>query len=206
MVVYKIVNMTNNKVYIGQTTRSNPKQRWYYHSRTLTNGLHRNEHLQKSWDKYGKGNFKFIILNENIQSQKELDRLECQYISEYDSLNPEKGYNIREGGSRGNHSEATKKKLSEAGSKYFRENPKAREVIRQQHLGTKLSEETKQKMRDSKKRGGEHHNSKLNDDIVLNIRKSYIPWNVSYNDLAAKYDVDKKTIIRIIQRKTWTHI
>lgn len=65
--------------------------------------------------KYGFENFTFEILKDNIQSKKELDSLEREYIKKYASLTSQNGYNVELGGnSVGKHSEETKRKISEA--------------------------------------------------------------------------------------------
>ena len=55
--VYKIENKTNHKVYVGSTV--NLYHRMYEHSYTLENNIHKNKHLQASWNKYGKDAFEF---------------------------------------------------------------------------------------------------------------------------------------------------
>lgn len=58
--VYKITNMTNNKVYIGSS--SNIKLRLYRHSRALSQNKHANKHLQAAYNLVGKENFIFVVL------------------------------------------------------------------------------------------------------------------------------------------------
>lgn len=59
--------------------------------------------------------FNIEILQDNINSKKELDRREIYYINYYNSTNPNIGYNVELGGnSIGKHSEETKRKISEA--------------------------------------------------------------------------------------------
>lgn len=48
--------------------------------------------------KYGWNNVITEILEDNIPSQEEANQLEIEYIAEYDSRNPEKGYNVGIGG------------------------------------------------------------------------------------------------------------
>lgn len=105
--IYKIANTVNGKVYIGQST--NIKQRWSQHKQHLNGGRHCNEYLQRSWDKYGKDAFEFILLAECRVD--ELDELEEYYISMYDSTNFKKGYNEKSGGNQCRLSERTKAKM-----------------------------------------------------------------------------------------------
>ena len=66
--------------------------------------------------KYGFNNFKFEIIEDNIQSQEELDNKERHYIMEvYHSLVEEKGYNVECGDNRkGKHTPTTRKKIGDA--------------------------------------------------------------------------------------------
>lgn len=109
--IYKITNIKNNKVYIGQSV--NIKTRWKQHIAELNSNKHGNEHLQYSWNKYGENSFVFETI---CECEKEsLDDLEIKYIEEYDSMNNIYGYNIREGGN-GGLSQETILKLRGLGS------------------------------------------------------------------------------------------
>lgn len=92
--IYAITNIKNGKKYIGQS--KNIKKRFQMHKYNLKKGTHFNKHLQSSYNKYGKENFKFTILKEC--SEKELNQLEIQYIKKYETTNPKKGYNLEHGG------------------------------------------------------------------------------------------------------------
>lgn len=83
--IYKIINIINNKIYIGSA--NNFTSRFGVHRYDLRNNKHHNIYLQRSWNKYGEQNFKFEII-ENCKNQDLLIR-EQYYI---DTLNPE--YNI----------------------------------------------------------------------------------------------------------------
>lgn len=61
--VYQILNKVNNKSYIGSTTMSFTK-RMDHHRSMLRKGNHKNQHLQRAWNKYGEDNFEFLILEE----------------------------------------------------------------------------------------------------------------------------------------------
>jgi len=54
-----------------------------------------------------------------------------------------------------------------------------------------------------KKVGCESSRSKLNKEQILEIRKIYNPHIISLNILAEKFNVSKKTILSIIQKKTY---
>jgi len=90
--------------------------------------------------------------------------------------------------------EETKKKMSESqlGEKNSR-------------YGIKASEETRQKMIDSAKRGEDNKTSKLTELDVLEIRKLH-NQGYSLNKIAKMFNVVKGNILFIIHRKTWKHI
>ena len=58
--IYCIVNIVNNKKYVGQST--DVEGRIAHHKSALRHNKHANDHLQKSWNKYGEDNFRFEIL------------------------------------------------------------------------------------------------------------------------------------------------
>lgn len=95
MIVYKITNNINGKVYIGITTCS-LEYRW---SRHLTEGRNENntKHLYKAMRKYGLDNFSIKQID-STDDFEELGRLERYYIKKYNSQSPEKGYNLTAGG------------------------------------------------------------------------------------------------------------
>lgn len=106
MIVYKIKNLINGKVYIGQTIHQ-LCVRWKGHR----NDINRFDFaLQRAMRKYGVENFEIIEIDK-CEDQNTLNIRECFWINHYDSLVPN-GYNIREGGADGKLSEETKQKIS----------------------------------------------------------------------------------------------
>jgi group I intron endonuclease len=91
--IYRITNLLNNKVYIGQS--KNPKTRWSRHKSDARYG--KNNHLSLAIKKYGIENFEFTII---IQTKliDEVDNLEKLCILQYNSTDYSVGYNISSGG------------------------------------------------------------------------------------------------------------
>lgn len=87
--IYKITNLINNKIYIGQST--NIQKRWedhkFYSSKYQTA-------IQQAFKKYGISNFSFEVLEEC--PKEKLDEREIYWIKFYDSYN--NGYNLTKGG------------------------------------------------------------------------------------------------------------
>jgi group I intron endonuclease len=74
--IYCIENITNNKKYIGQSV--DVEGRWSKHQNSLSKGNHDNTYLQNSWNKHGKENFKFYILE--VCDVNHVDDVEKLYI------------------------------------------------------------------------------------------------------------------------------
>lgn len=87
--VYKITNITNGKFYIGSS--KDIKSRWYQHKNALDAGNHGNAHLQNAWNKYGRQNFQFEIIEE-CDEKCQYER-EQYYIDLYKPFQSN-GYNI----------------------------------------------------------------------------------------------------------------
>lgn len=106
--IYKIQNLINGKVYIGQTR--NFANRWAHHRYDLNSGVATNSHLQRAWNKYGEDNFEFSVVEEC--DVEKLNEREVYWIDKHDSFN--NGYNqsIGGGGVRGwKMSESSKEKI-----------------------------------------------------------------------------------------------
>lgn len=91
-VIYKITNTINNKVYIGQTTRSF-NIRYHNNIKKYTN-----IYLKRSIDKYGIDNFLIEEEFDIAYSKEELNEKEKKYIKLYNSNDNNFGYNLKSGG------------------------------------------------------------------------------------------------------------
>lgn len=91
MIIYKITNMINGNVYIGQTVRT-LKSRIAGHKSKFLSGV--DTHLYRAMRKYGWDNFEFNIVD-TASTKEELDYLESYYIRKYDSIRH--GYNMLPG-------------------------------------------------------------------------------------------------------------
>lgn len=136
--IYWIVNVVNNKKFIGQT--KNFRLRWNTHKYCLNKNKHGNPHLQSSWNKYGKDNFKFEILL--LCPIENLDMEEIKLIKEHSVTNRMFGYNVTEGGNRPVITEATKRKMSLARiGKKTPHSEATKRKISESHKGVTLSKE-----------------------------------------------------------------
>ena len=147
--IYSITNTINNKKYIGQSV--DVKSRIRNHKWALKHNKHQNDHLQKSFNKYGQDCFVFDVVCEC--REEELDDLERFYISHYDCMNPHKGYNSESGGNLNKHwSEELTQKMKEirsgenAGMYGKRHTEETKAIMREKAIGRVMSDETKEKL------------------------------------------------------------
>lgn len=137
-----------NRFYIGSAL--NYKRRRKLHLQQLRRGIHHSIKLQRHYNKYGRGDLEFSILE--LCSSDMILPIEQRYIDELTPL-----FNICKiaGNTLGyKHSSATKKRMSisKKGKPIMREWTKEQRLaVSQRRLGAKASEETKAKMRLRKK-------------------------------------------------------
>ncbi len=141
MFVYLITNRLNGKVYVGKTVQKNLDSYFRHNLRNAESGRKDKNYLYSAIRKYGSDAFTVQPIcrptSENLMSA-----LECWYIGHYGCNNPEKGYNLTSGGdgvSGMMQSEFSKQKLRE------------RSIGNTWRRGSVLSDETKQRISDSKK-------------------------------------------------------
>ena len=97
MQVYKIINKTNGKLYIGKTVKT-LKHRWDKH--ILMAKRKTNRCLYDAMNKYGYENFEIIKIGE-AKDPKKLNELEIFYIDKHKTLDRKYGYNMTAGGDGG---------------------------------------------------------------------------------------------------------
>lgn len=88
--IYCITNTVNNKKYIGRSI--SVYERFNSHLKDLLDNKHHSFHLQRSFNKYGRENFKFEILS--TCPEEYLNKLESKLIQIFNSDKREMGYNI----------------------------------------------------------------------------------------------------------------
>lgn len=158
--IYRITNLVNNKTYVGSSV--NLKNRKKIHFLDLKKGKHHNEHLQKSYNKYGLEKFKWEILeivdfieDRNILKKNLLEKeqkwINDLIISEGENI----GYNIclRAGSCLGiKLSDEHKKKISD--SKKGDKNPM---------FGKPVSNETRLKLSEASKNCSDETRKKIGE-------------------------------------------
>jgi len=89
--IYAIINLVNGKKYIGST--SNFARRKQKHLSELKRNKHHSEHLQLSYNKHGKDNFVFVIL-QKLSSEEDMRKVEQLYLDKYQTYDNKIGYNM----------------------------------------------------------------------------------------------------------------
>ncbi len=125
MFIYKITNILNNKIYVGQTTKS-IESRWKGHINTMKVCPNKN-HLYLSMLKHGLSNFKIEVLEECL-TRCELNFLERYYIKFYNSVNNKYGYNRSEGGQYNSLSHDGRQRLIDVNKKLW-SNPEYKQMM-----------------------------------------------------------------------------
>jgi group I intron endonuclease len=188
MFIYKIINLVNFKIYIGQTLKSVSRR-----ARTHLNSLNTksNRPLYNAINKYGKENF-VIIEIDKASTKEELNNKEIYYIAYYKATDRNYGYNLSIGGQTNIMSEDGRKRFSIASKKMWAD--PGFKVMMKEKLSSaprvrvapypKHSEESKLKIsknRKNKSCGENHHNfgkpgfmlgKKFNNDHKNKISKA----------------------------------
>jgi group I intron endonuclease len=212
MIIYKITNLITNKIYIGQTI-GKLKTRWNGHK----NKFGKKNHIRNSIAKYGAENFTIEEIDraENIE---ELNEKEVYWIDFYDARNPEKGYNIREGGANKTHREDSKLKMSisSTGKKHSAETiqklkdrpitDEFRQKMSDTHKGIPRKKEHIEKFTSTfKKNRANHKHIKLTVEDVLEIRRlDKEGW--SRKALSEKFGIGRTSVHYVIHKFNWKDI
>lgn len=156
------------------------------------NNKHDNPYLQNAYNKYGKNNFKFEIIEECIVDN--LISREQYYLDKMKPWKREIGYNIciTATGSKAN-----------LGKKFTKEH---KEKISKALKGRKCSEEHIKKMKKSLSKifsGEGNPASKLNKEQILTIKELYLDKKYNQKQLAILYNVTQGTISHILTKRTW---
>ena len=156
--VYMHENKINHKKYIGITSKE-PEKRWLKGKNYRTCRA-----IRRAFEKYGWDGFEHKILFQGLTKEEACEK-EIQLISEYDTRNPEHGYNICVGGG-GTigcvFTEESRRRQREKNSGPNNPNygkpmpPEHKARLLAIHLGSKHSEEHKRKISESCK-GKIHH-------------------------------------------------
>jgi group I intron endonuclease len=195
--LYRITNLINSKIYIGQSI--SPNKRWAAHKHQAKQ-VNPNQLISKSINKYGVENFSFEVIA-TCKSYEDANYIEEQLIKQYNCLvNDGYGYNLSLGGEVAPKSEDFKRKVSAK----LMGHPVSEETLRKQsqsHMGQIPSESTRKAVSKAAKgnkhrQGLEPWNKKFSSEEELIIAKD----SRSSRVLAKEFKVNKSTILDIRKR------
>lgn len=123
MIIYKIQNKINGKIYIGQTVGTLQRRISQHKSNSKKKSV-----INMAIRKYGWDNFVAEVID-SAKSIEELNQKEIYWIQHYESIAPN-GYNLEIGGKNAINSEETRKKISQSlkGKYKGAKSPKAKKV------------------------------------------------------------------------------
>ena len=200
--IYCILNTTNHKRYIGQTTNFNSRRN--QHISKLRKNKHSNYLLQESWNKCGEASFKFIILKECDKC--DLDRLEEYYVFKFNTIDRKFGYNIYGGGTYGKYiPDEAKKKISEHHADVSKENnPFYKKKHSQESIDKFLNNENYQ---NRKIRGEDNHKCCISEEDVRWIKNYFSDGHEVHRgevlNIAKKFGVSSNIVSHIKNGYAW---
>jgi hypothetical protein len=132
--IYKITNIINNKIYIGQAVShilNHKKYRPYgmekrfacHVSEAFSDKKNQCHYLNNAIRKYGQDKFKLELLR--VCKTGDANNIENEEILKNNSLFPN-GYNLNTGGKQFNHTDESKERVSKGVVKYFEDKKKER--------------------------------------------------------------------------------
>ena len=148
MIVYKVTNLINGKIYIGQTIHPlNDRKARHIYSSNNKNGFYFHSALRK----YGTDNFswKVIRMCDSIES---LNDWEQYYIKKFNSIG-EGGYNLQSGGKNFKRTAEDKEKMSKEMKRIWEKSYNTMGMVGKKH--SKTAKEKQSKARKGKIVSGE---------------------------------------------------
>jgi len=192
--IYALANKDNGKIYIGQTWQT-------FKQRMGSNGIgyYGCWHIYNALQLYGLDRFVYSVL-EKVETQEEADDFEMHYIFEFNTLDPEFGYNIKIGGGFGLHTQEWKDANSifmidrhkrdghPMQGKHHTEEAKAK--ISAAQVGKIISQETIEKRR----------KTRTKTDLDEVVVKAYQD-NITIKEICSMFDIATSRVYRILHRK-----
>jgi group I intron endonuclease len=178
MIIYRVINITNQKVYIGMTCKKLCERKAHHLHCSITS----NRYFHNALKKYKKENFVWQILDKanNYEELKEKEKL---WIELHFSNNKLFGYNLTDGGD---------------GCKNLKHSDKTKEKLRNLNLGKKLTENTKIKLRNHfKGKGSITYDHKIYNFYHFEIGNEFC----TQYELRKKYNLPQSSLSLLTRNK-----
>lgn len=197
--IYLITNKINGHRYVGGSL--NIERRFKEHKR----GTDANSQaIDKAILKYGKNNFTYQIITELPADWKVISQHEKYWIKFYNTFQNKKHYNLTEGGDdvvlwKENHPMLNKKHTKES-KLQISKNRKGKCIGKDNPMWNKKHDKKTIKKMQEKKKG--KNNPRYRHDIPTpqELFNEYNSSNITYKELAAKYNCGVMTIQRRIKK------
>lgn len=193
--IYGIVSKRSNKIYIGKTTDF--AHRRIRHNYLLKANKHFNKHLQRTYNKYGKEDLEFVMLQECTTQELTTEEQKWVNLNIHRLLNHVKDV-IKLCGPENpffghKHTDNTKIKMRAAKvGKY--------NGVNNPNFGKKSSLETKIKI------ATRNSGTKLSINDVLKIKKLLLDGELLDVEIAELFGVSRTVVTRIAKGQRWSNI
>ena len=182
--IYKIVNLVNNKIYIGKTINS-VEHRLKEHIRTSKRKRTYTSYLYNAMNAYGEENFGVEVIEKCQLSI--IDERERFWIKNLNSQSPDIGYNIQEGGEggavRSKEFKVTDNQLRGLSTAWhLPASDKLKKKLSEIRTGCDVSIETRQKIREKSLGRKRIHKGTVNKNIKVELLDDYLNdgWELGY--------------------------
>ena len=174
--VYVHRNKINGKIYVGQTCQK-PESRW-----ANGNGYKESPYFYNAIQKYGWNNFehKVVLSNLDIDDANDFEQL---LIAKLDTMNRDKGYNLRSGGKNSKLSESVKEKISKNHADFRGKN--------HPNYGKHLSEQARQKISISNKNPSDKTRKQMSESAKIRHMNSGNPFLGKHHTKEAKEKISQ---------------
>ena len=187
MLIYKIENIINKKIYIGQTSKLLKYRISDYKTACKLNSLPKHRIIQ-AMRKHGFDNFVFEILEDNLDKYNINDR-EIYWISFYNSTDVKIGYNVSFGGKNVWLNDEIREKIM-ASKKNIKIDPESYKRTSATLMGHEVSLETREKI--SKALIGKPSWNKGNFGVHFSTATEFKKGNIAPNKGRKKFIIDGK--------------
>ena len=202
--VYSITNLDNGKVYIGSS--KNIRERWWRHKHDLKLNQHPNRYLQRSYNKHGIDNFLFEIITYCDENERHDIEDECKSYFDavglsYNIAPVEQPPIVHMGGETNGMYRGDVPPPEELAKEYMDTQISINKLAEKYGCGVntirrRLDKSSINTHKKSEQKGTYNSNVPGADDLLFEYENN----NLTYDDLAAKYNCTKSLITHRLRK------